>query len=250
MAAGLVLYDILFVLAATLLYGGAVTAGVRAFVALSSHIPWPLAIVPSLAFALLALIAEVFLATSLCPPLRPGRYRMMKSVTFYSWIFRSMFRRLLFDCGLRWLLFSSNVLRFLAFRALGAKVDFTVSMSPDVVVTDPALLTIKAGAMIGSRSYIAGHFVENGRLILAPVEIGEGCLLALDVLCGPGVVLGRKVTVKAFVTLAPNVHVGDDVDIGPAAQIDVGARIGNNVRIASRTYVPPRQVVEDGAKIS
>jgi UDP-3-O-[3-hydroxymyristoyl] glucosamine N-acyltransferase len=46
------------------------------------------------------------------------------------------------------------------------------------------------------------------------------------------------------------VHVGDDVDIGPAAQIDVGARIGNNVRIASRTYVPPRQVVEDGAKIS
>ena len=63
--------------------------------------------------------------------------------------------------------------------------------------------------MIGSRSYLAGHWVEHGRLILAKVEIGEGSLLALDVLCSPGVVVGKKVTVKAGAVLGPNARIDD-----------------------------------------
>jgi acetyltransferase-like isoleucine patch superfamily enzyme len=247
MGPGFVLYDLLFIFFATVLYGGAIAAGVHTFLAASSRVPWPFAIVPSLVAALLALIFEVFLATSLCPPLRPGRYRMMKSVTFYSWIFRSMFRRLLFDCGLRWLLFSSNILRFLAFRALGADVAFTSSFSTDVTVTDPALLVVHPGAMIGSRSYLAGHWVEHGRLILATVEIGEGTLLALDVMCSPGVVIGKKVTVKPFAVLAPNVRIDDHADIGAACQIDAAAHIGSKARLASRAYVPRRHVIAAGA---
>jgi acetyltransferase-like isoleucine patch superfamily enzyme len=248
MGAGFVLYDLLFVFFATLLYGGAIAAGVRAFVAASARIPWPLAVVPALVVALLALIVEVFVATSLCPPLRPGRYRMMKSVTFYSWIFRSMFRRLLFDCGLRWLLFSSNVLRFLAFRALGARVHFAASMSTDVTVTDPALLVVGAGAMIGSRSYLAGHWVEHGRLVLAKIEIGEGSLLALDVLCSPGVVIGKKVTVKAGAVLAPNVRIDDHADIGAFCEVDAAAHVGRDARLAARAYVAQRQVVAAGTR--
>jgi acetyltransferase-like isoleucine patch superfamily enzyme len=248
MGVGFVVYDVLFVLCATLLYGGAVTAGVRAFLTLSAHVSWPLAIVPSLVVALSALIAEVFVATSLCPPLRPGRYRMMKSVTFFSWLIRSMIRRLLFDCGLRWLLFSSNVLRFLALRALGARVAFTASMSTDVTVLDPSLLAIGPGAVIGSRSYLSSHWVEHGRLILAKIEIGEGSLLALDVLCSPGVVIGKKVMVKAFAILAPNVRIDDEADIGAACQIDTAAHIGRKARLESRAYVAQRQVIAEGAR--
>jgi acetyltransferase-like isoleucine patch superfamily enzyme len=248
MGVGFVIYDLLFVFLATVLYGGALMAGVRAFLAMSARMPWPFAIVPALVVALLALIVEAFIATSLCPPLRPGRYRMMKSVTFYSWIIRSMIRRLLFDCGLRWLLFSSNLLRFLAFRALGAKVDFTSSLSTDVTVTDPSLLVIRAGAIVGSRSYLAGHWMERGRLILANVEIGEGSLIALDVLCSPGVVIGKKVTVKSFVILAPNVRIDDEADIGATCEIDTAAHIGRKARLASRTYVAQRQIIPEGAR--
>jgi carbonic anhydrase/acetyltransferase-like protein (isoleucine patch superfamily) len=248
MGVGLVVYDVLFLLFATLVYGGAVTAGVRAFLALSSHVPWPFAIVPSLFVALLSLIAEVFVATSFCPPLKPGRYRMMKSVTFYSWLFRSMFRRLLFDCGLRWLLFSSSILRFFAFRALGAKVHFTASMSSDVTVLDPSLLIMGKGSMMGARCFIAGHFIERNRLILGYVEIGEGSLLAVDVICAPGIVIGKNVTVKGNSSIAPYVHIDDGADIGPVSLLDAGARIGKKARIDSRSHVKRRELVEDGAR--
>jgi acetyltransferase-like isoleucine patch superfamily enzyme len=248
MGAGLVVYDVLYLLFATVLYGGAITAGARAFVALSARVPWPFAVVPSLLAGLLALIAEVFVATRLCPPLRPGRYRMMKSVTFFAWVFRSLFRRVLFDCGLRYLLFSSNVLRFLAFRALGAKVHFTASVSNDVAVLDPALLTLHPGSMIGARCLIAGHIVDGGRLILGHVDIGEGTLLAVDVLCAPGVVIGKGVTVKARVSLAPNVHIDDGADIGGSAVIEVGARVGKKARVDTCAHVARRQVIEERAK--
>jgi carbonic anhydrase/acetyltransferase-like protein (isoleucine patch superfamily) len=248
MVFGLVLYDFLFIVAASGFYGGAVFVGVRAFQALALHVHWSLAIVPAMVCAVFSLIVEVFLATSLCPPLKPGRYRMMKSVTFFSWVFRSMFRRILLDTGLRWLVFSSNVLRFLALRALGAKVHLSSSMSMDVMITDPALVDVHAGAMLGARSLLAAHMFERGRLILGRIEIGEGSLLATEVICAPGVVIGKNVIVKGRVSIAPYARIDDGADIGAETLIDTAARVGKKARIDSRSHIKRRQVVEDGAR--
>jgi acetyltransferase-like isoleucine patch superfamily enzyme len=246
MAGGFIVYDVLFLVFATAFYGGALAAGVRVFQVLSAHLPWPLAVVPALYTAVAVLIVEVFVATSLCPRIEPGRYPM-KGKIFFSWLLRSLFRRLLLDCGLKWLVFSSNVLRFFALRALGAKVHFTASISSDVAVLDPALFDMQAGAMLGSRCLVSGHFLDRGSLVLARVQVGEGALMAVSVHCGPGVTIGRRSVVKANTSISMNAVIGDDVDVGPYVFVDTGAKIGNKAKIASRAHVGRKQVIEEGA---
>ena len=78
MALGLVVYDLLYLTLAALLYGGAAWTAARTAHELQPRTPelvaWALATVA----ALLALILEVGLLTALLPALRPGRYQLMK----------------------------------------------------------------------------------------------------------------------------------------------------------------------------
>ena len=250
MLVGYLVYDVLFLAAATLFYGGAAYGGGWVFSALVEHrMHWSLALFPAIVAGVLTLIGEVFVASSLCPRLAPGRYPMMKGAVFYGWLFRSLFRRILLGFGLQWLIFSSNVLRFLALRALGAKVHFTSSVSNDVALLDPALLVLQPGCMIGARCLVTGHFIEAGKLVLGRVEVGEGALLATDVLCAPGVVIGKRAIVKGAAKLSVGAVIGDGAQIGPDAFIDAGAQIGAKARLGPRTMVKRRQVVEEGARL-
>ena len=141
MPAGLVVYDLLYFTLAALLYGGAGYGAVRIAHALPGWPPilaWPIAVLGGL----LALIAQVGLLSALCPRLKPGRYAMMKGPVFWGWIFRSLLRRVLLLPTLKWILFSSNVLRFLSLRAMGARVAFTTSISADVDLLDPSLTRV------------------------------------------------------------------------------------------------------------
>src|SRR5262249_17606286 len=125
MAIGLVAYDVIFLVVGAAVYGGAAIAALYAYGALSRWLPGFLSLVPAGYAGLLVLIAEVAILTAMCPRLRPGRYPLMKGPVFYGWLFRSLLRRLLFVPSLRWFIFSSNVLRYLSFRAMGAKIAFS-----------------------------------------------------------------------------------------------------------------------------
>lgn len=240
-------YDVAYLLLATLCYGGAAWAGVRAFTALGPVLPWPLAVFPALVCGLLVLIAEVGALTALCPRLVPGRHRLLKGPVFYSWVVRQLLRRLLFVPGLKWLLFTSHTLRFLALRALGAKVAYTANMSNDVELVDPALLTLGPGSTLGSRCYLAGHFIENQKLYLAEVKVGAGALVGMQVLLGPGVELGANVLVKTGAELGLQTQVAEGAIIGVKAAIDSFVVIGARAQIATGAYVPPRTKIADDA---
>src|SRR3954451_23686113 len=112
MAIGLVVYDLLYMILCSGLYGGALWVGGQAFAAGSAHVPWPLALIAAALSSLVTLVAAVGVLTALVPRLKPGRYTLMKGTVFYAWILRSMLRRVLFVPGLKFVLFSSNVLRF------------------------------------------------------------------------------------------------------------------------------------------
>jgi len=96
MALGLVVYDLIYLMLATLLYGTSALAGMRVARGLPWFFGWPLGVI---AF-LVVLIAEVGVLTACLPRLKAGRYLIMKEPIYYSWIFRSMLRRILFVPGL------------------------------------------------------------------------------------------------------------------------------------------------------
>lgn len=236
MIAGMILYDLVYVALATVLYGGALAAGALAGRALAEHLPWPLAVVPAVFAGLGALIVVVAVLARLLPRLRPGRYRLMTG-PFFVWMAHSLLRRILFFEPLKVLIFYSAVLRFCALRALRAEVAFDASMSSDAELLDPGMLRVGAGAMIGSRCVIAGHYVEHGELVLARVEVGAGTLLSGEVGVAPGVTVGAGVTVKVRALLNPGVTIESDVVVGAAAVIGSGAVLASGARVRTGEHI-------------
>lgn len=250
---GLVVYDVLYAVAAVLFYGGALVAGREAAVALGAlglgRFGWPLALLGGVVTGLVALVVAIGVATACLPRLKPGRYPLMRGGVFYGWLLRSLLRRLVMVPGLRAVLFSSNVLRFLTLRALGAKVAFSASFSSDVDLLDPALLTVGAGAVVGARSLVSGHYIEGGRLILGRVEIGESALIAAEVLIAPEVSIGARAKVLTRAALSRGVIVGEGATVGGDAVLDGFVRVGARAQIGTRAYLPLRRRVPDGARV-
>jgi hypothetical protein len=233
MAAGLLIFDLIYLILATLLYGSS------AMVALRCH--WVLAA----PVFLLVLIAEVGLLTALCPRLVPGRYEPLKHKIYFGWLFRTLLRRILFLPPLKWVIFSSALLRFLALRALGARVAFVSFISNDVDLLDPSLVTIERSATLGARVFVPCHYLSGDRLILRATHIGEGALLAAEIFVGPGAQIGSHAEIGPRAALSVDVTIGERAKIGGCAMLDIrtkvgaGASVDPNVYVAPRTEIPP-----------
>jgi UDP-3-O-[3-hydroxymyristoyl] glucosamine N-acyltransferase len=249
MAFGFVFHDVLYLTLIALLYGSAFTTARATFVVLTRWVPWFVAAPLAGVVALLTMIAIAGILTALCPKLTPGKHKVMGGKVFFSWMLRALIRRALFLPGAKWLIFSSHVLRFCALRALGADVAFTASMSTDVDALDPALLTVEAGAMIGARCLIVGHFVQEGKLLLDRVHIKKGALLAGEVIVLPGTRIGERVLIKGRTSISLGVEIGDGASIGAEVGIDNNVRIGKNARIGNVCTIGPRVQIADDAKI-
>lgn len=249
MGLGLLAYDLIFFNVATIVYGGAAFAGFHAFRLFAAYVPWWVALFPAFFVALVAVIVEVGVLSALCPRLVPGRYTMMKGKVFYGWLLRSMLRRLVMWPPLRWIIFSSNALRWLALRAMGARIAFASNMSADADILDPQLLVVDRGATIGARCILSGHYVEKGMLVLGEVRVGEGSLLAVEVGVAPGVTIGPRVQINGRVSISVGVTIGADARIGGEALIDTGATIGEKARVGTRVHVAPRSEIPAHARL-
>jgi hypothetical protein len=229
MTAGLLLYDALYTILAVGLYGTAGTAGWEA----ARRLPLP----PAFAFLagavvfLVVLLALVAIGTALCPRLTAGTHPMMEGRVFYGWLFRSMLRRVLFFSPLKSLYLTSNVLRWLSLRALGADVAFASNMSNDVDLIDPALLRVERGAMVGARALVAGHYIADGKLVLAPVVVGEGALVGGDVVVGPGVTIGPRATLQGRATINRGATIGEGAVVGAVAYVAADAVVAPGERV-------------------
>jgi len=244
MLAGIVAYDLIYLLLATLLYGSSAMLALRG----ARGLPWFLALPVCALVFLLALIAEVGALTALCPRLVPGRYPLLKDKVYYGWLFRSLLRRILFLPGLKTVIFTSSLLRFLALRALGARVAFACFISVDVELLDPSLTTIETEATLGARVMISCHYVSGGKLMLREVRIGKGAMLAAEALLAPGVTVGERAQIGARASLGVQVTVEEAAEIGGCAVVDSFARVGARAQVGSYAYVPALAEVEAGAR--
>lgn len=240
MVAGLLAFDVVTIVFAVVFYGSSAMVAEAVYTRLAAHMPWAVAFVLSSVVFLFVLVVEVSIACRLTPRPRPGRYAMMKGAVFWGWILRMAFTRLLFLPGFKTLIFYSNVLRFIALRGLGAKVAFSASMSSDVEILDPALLTVGPGAMLGARTLVSGHFVENGELRLDEVRIDEGALLGMDVACAPGVTVGARAVVQPRASLSVRVKVGEGAVIGVGSLLEADVVVADGAKVPSGAQLAPR----------
>lgn len=216
-------------------------AALSACVGLAVGLPFGLVLAP------LTWIASAALVLALLPKPRPGQHTMMKGASFWWWSLAFIARRWLELPPMGTLYRQSNVLRFLVLRAAGGKVAFRAQMSSDVNLLDPGLLTMGAGAMLGSQATIAGHFIVGDRLLLAPVVIEAGAQIALGVVIGPGAIVGERALIEARANVGPEAKVGARAVVGALATVGRGAVIGVGAKVGMGAIVPPFTTVADGA---
>lgn len=231
MRISLILYDFFLFGLLSFVYGSAFALGAGSFLLLHSILPWPwlgfaLPLV-GLAF-ILGLILAVGLLNLLLPSMREGYYAAPLSQGFYLWTVYLSLNRMIFIQPIKNLILYSPALRYLAFRALGAKLAYSSSISADVGFADLPLFEIGEGCVIGAHSALTGHYLNKGNLFLGRVKIG------------------RRVNLGAYCRVGPNVEIGDDTWVGADCTIAPMVTIGAGCTIEPLTTVPPGTQIPAG----
>ena len=103
---------------------------------------------------------------------KPGRYPLWGSYYFRWWLV-TRFQ------SLSWAeMFSGTPLMSLYWRAMGAKVGRDVSLCTSLCGAFD-MVSIGDGTSVGLESQILGYRVEDGYLVIAPVEIGNDCFIGM-----------------------------------------------------------------------
>ena len=266
-AAGLIAFDGFFWLLFSLVVAGAAlpTAWLWRVAPLSA--PWSIALsIPLFGVFLVLLLLEIAILRRIAPRLRPGRYRFPGSSMARAWLWTLQLQRIAFHSWWATLIMGSASLRYLALRALGAKVAFRCMMSSDVSHVDPGMLDVAEGTLMGSKVLTGGHLITGDSLLLGTVRIEPGAEIHVDGRVGPGTRLGagaqlgihsiapfendigERAKIGMHCTLAAHAHIGPGARIGDGCVIGRDARVGAGAIVAPGSTVPQGAVVADGAR--
>ena len=128
----------------------------------------------------------------LIPKLKPGTYNVEKDSMVVVWYMHMSLSRSLNATGLKAIIRSSNILKFLYYRALGAKIAYTANYSTDLEIIDPSLITMEKNVIIGGRCLIGCHLIYDNKLVLKPIHIKENAFVQLNNNIGQGTTIGKS----------------------------------------------------------
>jgi non-ribosomal peptide synthetase-like protein len=154
---------------------------------------------------LLALYPVMLLLTivakwTLLGRVRPGRYPLWGGFYFRWWLVRSLLEAVPtgYLCG--------TPLLALYYRLLGARIGPNVYLGSDGFFSFD-LLAIGADSSIGAEVSALGYTVEDGMLIVAPVEVGSRCFVGTRAVLQPGSSLGDGARLGDLSLLRGGCHV-------------------------------------------
>ncbi len=132
---------------------------------------------------------------------KPGRYPLWGSYYFRWWLAQ----RFLGLLHVKW--FQGSPIMRLYLRALGARI------GDDALIGEaewgaPDLVSIGAGASLGSKLKFANARVEGAELIIGRIEIGEDAYLGTSCVIEENVVIGRSAEVKDLTSLPAGSRLG------------------------------------------
>lgn len=155
---------------------------------IDGEIAWPqaAAIMTAVGFGIwpCALLFTIALKWLVIGRVKPGRYPLW-SFYYFRWWLVQCFQ------PLGWAdMFSGTPLMSLYWRAMGAKIGRNVTLSTAICGAFDAV-TIGEGSSIGLETQILGYRVEDGHLVIAPVEIGANCFIGMHCNLGLGTRMGN-----------------------------------------------------------
>ncbi len=136
-------------------------------------------------------IALCFTIRILIPKLKPGTYNLEKDFMVVAWYMHMSLSRSLNSTGLRAIIRSSNILKYLYYRALGAKIAYTANFSTDLDIVDPSLITMEENVMVGGRCIISCHLIYNNKLVLKPIHIKKNAFVQFNNTIAQGTTIGE-----------------------------------------------------------
>jgi non-ribosomal peptide synthetase-like protein len=136
---------------------------------------------------------------------KPGRYPVW-GFYYFRWWFVNLFQTLSWS-----FMFQGSPLMSLYYRAMGARVGKNCVIGTPLC-TAYDVITIGDGATIGAETQLLGCRVEDGMLIIAPVEIGRNCFVGLH--CN----LGLNVKMEAGSALDDMSLLPDGISLEPGEQ--------------------------------
>jgi acetyltransferase-like isoleucine patch superfamily enzyme len=197
----------------------------------------------------------------LIPRPAAGAHKVGKDSTYVRWLVSQAFNEVALHPIIRLPFWTFHTTRILYLKALRARVSFHVGLSYDTTIRDPSLLAIGRGSQLEPGVTIEAALHGAGRIRIAPVSIGEGCLIGAHSILMPGATVGHDVRIEPAAIIGEEVRVGvgasigegvrleKGVDLGSYASIGTGAIISEGVRIGDRAKVAPGAIVEPHTQI-
>lgn len=193
--------------------------------------------------ALAAHLFSVSLLRILIPVPRRGAHKVGRNREYAKWLVSTAFTEVAMHPTMRfpyWFLHSTRVLYL---RALGARVSWGASLHAGALIREPALFSIGTGSQLEPGVTVEAALHGAGRVRVAPVTIGEGCLVGAHAILLPGSTVGHDARIE------PGAIVGEDVRVGVAAAVGQGARLERDVDLGSYTAVGAGATISEGVKV-
>ncbi len=197
----------------------------------------------------LGLTATLAAVRLLLPRLAPGTHAFPGSRVAVGWLLHFALQRIANLPLWQPAVFCFASLRWLMLRALGAKVAFGIQTATDVRLVDPSLFEVGPGSMLAAGTFAAGHFIENGQILLAPVRVAAGVQLMGQVTLSPGSVIGENAVIGPGTKLLPHVSIGADAFVGLGCLFYDAVQVGANAVIGHQATLERGVVVGEGAVV-
>ncbi|MCK6544649.1 hypothetical protein L6R52_02170 [Myxococcota bacterium] len=194
-----------------------------------------------LGFSMEVLVIAILREVVPKPPI--GKHMVGPNWAYTRWLMSSAFVDVAMHPVVRFPFWLLHFTRVLYLKALGTNMSWRASFHDHVVLREPSLVSIAPGAQLEPGVVVEAALHGAGRIRIAPVTIGGGCLVGAHAILMPGATLGHDATV------APGAFVGEDVKVGVGAKIGDGARIEKDVDLGSYTTVGTGAIISAGVRV-
>jgi acetyltransferase-like isoleucine patch superfamily enzyme len=125
----------------------------------------------------------------------------------------------------------------------GCAIGHGAIIHPDTVIGDG--VRVDDHAVLGKMPMRSLSSATTQEKALAPLEVGDGCLIGAGAVLYRGAKLGLRVLVADLATVREDVTVGDRTIVGRGVTIENQCTIGRFVKLESECYITAYSTLED-----
>jgi UDP-2-acetamido-3-amino-2,3-dideoxy-glucuronate N-acetyltransferase len=113
-----------------------------------------------------------------------------------------------------------------------------------------AHVNVLDNSVLGRKPQRVGSMTRPPRNDLAPLRIGDGCVIGACVVLYRGTVIGMDTLLGDLCSIREECEVGNSSIVGRGVTVNYSTRIGNRVKIQDNTHITGNMIIEDGVFIS